>query len=249
MQGLRGYGATFLIFSDYMKASIRLAALMHVPSVFVFTHDSIGLGEDGPTHQPIEQLAGLRAIPNLHVIRPADSNEMARAWQHALKQDRTPSAFALSRQNVPTLDPAKVPADCIERGAYVLEEASSGEPEVILIATGTEVHIAAEARQRLEDDGVPTRLVSMPCMDTFAEQDKTYIDEVLPPDVGARVSVEAAGPFGWHRWVGDRGATVAMNGFGASGPYQELYEYFGFTPETIAERAKAALGAERSGTR
>jgi len=239
LSGFRGYGATFLIFSDYMKASMRLAALMHLPSIFVFTHDSIGLGEDGPTHQPIEQLAALRATPNLDVIRPADFNETAQGWQLALNETRRPAAFALSRQNLPILDPDTMPSDAVARGAYVLQETEGdGEPEVILIGTGSEVHLCVEAAALLESDGLSVRVVSMPCMDRFAEADEAYRDEVLPPSVRARVAVEAGASFGWHRWVTDDGEIQAMESFGHSAPYQEVYEHFGFTAVNIAERAR-----------
>jgi transketolase len=245
LSGFRAYGATFLIFSDYMKASIRLAAIMHLPSTFVFTHDSIGLGEDGPTHQPIEQLAQLRATPNLDVVRPAGFNETALAWRHALSQTDRPTALALSRQGLPVWDPSGVPDDAIERGAYVLRDLS-GDPELILMGTGSEVHQAHEAAKLLEADGIRVRLVSMPCLDRFAEQDQTYRDSVLPPAVRARVAVEAASPLGWHRWVGDGGDVVAMEGFGASAPAKALYEHFGFSGQAIADRARAVLERTRA---
>ena len=241
LMGLRAYGAGFLIFSDYMKGSIRLAAIMGIPSTFVFTHDSIGVGEDGPTHQPIEQLVTLRATPNLDVVRPAGFNETALAWRHALRQTDRPTALALSRQGLPVWDPASVPDDAIERGAYVLRDTAGGDPELILMASGSEVHIANDAAKLLEADGVHVRLVSMPCLDRFAEQDQAYRDAVLPPAIRARVSVEAASPIGWHRWVGDLGDVVAMEGFGASAPAKVLYEHFGFTGEVVAERARAVL--------
>jgi transketolase len=242
LHGLRAFGATFLIFSDYMKASIRLAALMKLPSIFVFTHDSIGLGEDGPTHQPVEQLAALRATPNLNVIRPAGFNETALAWKLALEDSDTPTALALSRQGLPVWDPAAVPDDAVERGAYVLRDApGAGDPDVILIGTGSEVHVAHEAVIALEAEGIRARLVSMPCMDRFAEQDQGYRDSVLLPGVRARVAVEAASPMGWHRWVGDLGDVVAMEGFGASAPQPVLYAQFGFTGTAVAERAKAVI--------
>ena len=240
--GLRAYGATFLIFSDYMKAAMRIAAQSHLPSIFVFTHDSIGLGEDGPTHQPVEQLAHLRATPNLNVVRPAGFNETALAWRFALAQQKTPTAFALSRQGLPVEDPDAVPGDAIERGAYVLRDAENGEPDLILIATGSEVQVCQDALESLERDGIAVRLVSMPCMDRFAEQDRDYRDAVLPPSVRARVSVEAASPLGWHRWVGEDGDVVAMETYGASAPQKVLYEHFGFTGEQVAERARAVLG-------
>jgi transketolase len=222
-----------------MKGSIRLAALMHIPSVFVFTHDSIGLGEDGPTHQPIEQLATLRATPNLNVVRPAGFNETARAWHFALASSDAPTVLALSRQGLPVWDPSGVPADAIERGAYVLHDAE--DPDLILMGSGSEVHVADDARKLLEADGLRVRLVSMPCLDRFAEQDQDYRDSVLPPSVRARVAVEAASPLGWHRWVGDLGDVVAMEGFGASAPAKLLYEHFGFTGEAVAERARAVV--------
>jgi transketolase len=243
LSGLRAFGSGFLIFSDYMKGAIRLAALMRIPSIFVFTHDSIGLGEDGPTHQPIEQLATLRATPNLDVVRPAGFNETALAWRFALRQMETPTVLALSRQGLPVWDPAGVPDDAIERGAYVLYESEGGDPQVILMASGSEVHVCNEAVLLLEQDGVRVRLVSMPCVDRFAAQDRAYRDEVLPPAVRARVAVEAASPLGWHRWVGDDGAVVAMEGFGASAPAKQLYEHFGFTGENVAAQARAVLGA------
>ncbi len=249
LHNLRAYGATFLTFSDYMKGSIRLAALMRIPSIFVFTHDSIGLGEDGPTHQPIEHLAHLRATPNLSVIRPADANETALAWRHAIAAEDHPSALVLSRQNLPTLDPAVVPEDAIERGAYVLRDtdatASEGAP-VILIATGSEVQIALRAAELLSDEGIAARVVSMPCEDHFAEQPSEYRDRVLPPSVRARVSIEAASTFGWHRWVGDLGETVGMTGFGASGKAEQLYEHFGLTPENVADAARKSLARAQS---
>jgi transketolase len=245
LHGFRAFGSGFLIFSDYMKGAIRLAALMRIPSLFVFTHDSIGVGEDGPTHQPIEQLATLRATPNLDVVRPAGFNETALAWRFALRQTETPTALALSRQGLPVWDPAGVPADAIERGAYVLYETQShppGEPELILMASGSEVHVAHDAARAMEADGVRVRLVSMPCLDRFAAQDADYRDTVLPPHVRARVAVEAASPLGWHRWVGDAGDVVAMEGFGASAPASQLYEHFGFTGAAVAERARRVLG-------
>jgi transketolase len=241
LTGFRAYGSGFLIFSDYMKAAIRLAAIMHIPSTFVFTHDSIGVGEDGPTHQPIEQLVMLRATPNLDVVRPAGFNETALAWRHALRQTDRPTALALSRQGLPVWDPAAVPDDAIERGAYVLRETEGGDPQVILMGSGSEVHLANDAAKLLEADGIRVRLVSMPCLDRFAEQDRAYRDQILPPAVRARVAVEAASPMGWHRWVGDLGDVVAMEGFGASAPAKVVYEHFGFTGEQIAERARKVI--------
>jgi transketolase len=241
LTGFRAFGAGFLIFSDYMKGAIRLAAIMHLPSTFVFTHDSIGVGEDGPTHQPIEQLVTLRATPNLDVVRPAGFNETALAWRHALRQTDRPTVLALSRQGLPVWDPAAVPDDAIERGAYVLYETEGGDPEIIFMGSGSEVHVAHDAAKLLEADGIRVRLVSMPCLDRFAEQDRAYRDEILPPSVRARVAVEAASPIGWHRWAGDEGDVVAMEGFGASAPAKVLYEHFGFTGEKIAERARTVI--------
>jgi transketolase len=239
LHGFRAYGATFLIFSDYMKASIRLAALMGIPSTFVFTHDSIGLGEDGPTHQPIEQLASLRATPNVDVVRPAGANETALAWRHALKQTDRPTVMALSRQGLPVWNPAGVPTDAVARGAYVLRESyRDAEPDLILIATGSEVHICNLAADLLEAEGTATRVVSAPCLDRFAEQDEAYRDEVLPPACRARVSVEAAATFGWDRWIGEAGLAVGLDRFGASAPQKDLYEHFGFTPEAIADHGR-----------
>jgi transketolase len=241
LHGFRGFGSTFLIFSDYMRGALRLSALQKLPAIWVFTHDSIGLGEDGPTHQPIEQLAGLRAMPRLRMLRPADANETALAWRYALRQTEAPSAFALTRQNLPILDPASIPDDAIERGAYVLRDANGGEPELILIATGSEVSLALEAAEQLEGEGVKVRVVSMPCMDTFTETDEAYRDEVLPPSCRARVAVEAASPMGWYRWVGSDGAFIGMETFGESGPYKDVYEHFGITVERIAETARSVL--------
>jgi transketolase len=240
---LRAYGATFLVFSDYMKGALRLAALMRIPSIFVFTHDSIGLGEDGPTHQPIEQLAMLRATPNLNVVRPAGGNETALAWRFAIEQTETPTAIALSRQGLPTWDPAGVPDDAIHRGAYTLRESAKGSaPDLILLATGSEVHVCNRAVDLLEAEGIATRLVSAPCLDRFALQDVGYRDAILPPACRARVAVEAAATMGWDRWVGDEGEVVGMEGFGASAPQPQLYEHFGFTPENVAARARSVVG-------
>jgi transketolase len=237
---LRGFGSTFFNFSDYMRGSMRLAALMRLPSIFVFTHDSIGLGEDGPTHQPIEQLAGLRAVPVLRVIRPAGANETALAWRHAVASTDHPSVLVFSRQGIPTWNPAAVPDDAIELGAYVLRDSfrEPDPPDLILISTGTEVYICTRAADLLEADGIATRVVSMPCMENFASQDSSYRQTVLPPTVRARVSVEAASTMGWHRWVGDAGETVGMETFGASAPAAALYRHFGFTPEHVATTAR-----------
>jgi transketolase len=242
LHGLRAFGSTFFNFLDYMKPAVRLAALMHLPSIFVFTHDSIGLGEDGPTHQPIEQLATLRATPNCYVVRPAGANETGLAWRFAIEQTETPVSLVFSRQGLPIWNPSAVPDDAIHRGAYVLRESyKDPEPDLILMGSGSEVHVCTAAADLLEADGVATRVVSMPCMDTFVEQDDDYRDQVLPPACRARVAVEAASPLGWDRWIGDDGDMIGMTTFGASGPYADLYEHFGFTPERVHERGKAVV--------
>ncbi|HYZ29251.1 MAG TPA: transketolase [Thermoleophilaceae bacterium] len=237
LHGLRAFGSTFLIFSDYMKGAIRLSALMRIPSIWVFTHDSIGLGEDGPTHQPIEQLAHLRATPNLRVVRPAGANEAARAWQYAINRREGPTAMALSRQGLPVWDPKGVPADAIERGGYVLR-GKGGRPDVILIGTGSEVHVCNAAVDLLDQQGVTARLVSMPCVENFLAQGEDYRNQVLPPDVKARVTVEAATTLGWERIAGDNGAIIGMTTFGESAPQKDVYAHFGFTAEHVAEVAK-----------
>jgi transketolase len=242
LHGLRAFGSTFLIFSDYMKGAMRLSALMGIPSVWVFTHDSIGLGEDGPTHQPIEQLVHLRAVPNMKVIRPADANETALAWQYAINRQDGPTTMALSRQGLTIQDRRHIPDDAMERGGYVLRN-KSGKPAVVLVATGSEVMIANEAIDKLEELEVKARLVSMPCVENFLDQDDAYRDDVCPPGV-PRVAIEAAATLGWERVVGSTGAIVGMTTFGASGPQKDLYEHFGFTAEKIAEVAKEV--AERN---
>ena len=247
LHGLRAFGSTFFNFLDYMKPAVRLAALMRLPSIFVYTHDSIGLGEDGPTHQPIEQLAILRATPNTYAVRPAGANETALAWRFAIEQTETPVALILSRQGLPVWNPAAVPADAIHRGAYVLRESYKDEPDLILIGTGSEVHICTAAADLLEADGIATRVVSAPCLDRFAEQDEDYRDRILPPSVRARVSVEAAAELGWSTWTTEDGEAIGMTTFGASAPHTALYEHFGFTPERVAERGKAV--AERLAAR
>jgi len=242
LHGVRAFGATFFNFLDYMKPSLRLAALMGLPVIHVFTHDSIGLGEDGPTHQPIEQLATLRATPNVNVVRPADANETALAWRFALEQEDGPCALVLSRQNLRILDPDAIPSEAISRGAYVLRNAADGaQPEAILIGTGSEVEICLDAADLLEADGVSTRVVSMPCWDRFAEQSPAYRDQVLSPACRARVSVEAAATLGWERWVTEDGESVGMHGFGASAPAPQLYEKFGITAADVAETARRVI--------
>ncbi|MGK5741750.1 transketolase [Micromonospora sp. URMC 103] len=240
--GTRPYGGTFLVFSDYMRPSVRLAALMKLPVVYVWTHDSIGLGEDGPTHQPVEHLSALRAIPGLDVVRPADANETVWAWRTALEHTDRPTALALSRQALPTLDRGTLAgAEGVARGGYVLAEASNGKPQVILVGTGSEVQLCLTARERLEAEGTPTRVVSMPCQEWFAEQDEAYRESVLPRGVKARVSVEAGIAMSWRAIVGDCGESVSIEHYGASAPHSVLFEQFGFTPDRIVAAAHAAL--------
>ncbi|MEQ8788638.1 MAG: transketolase [Pirellulaceae bacterium] len=243
LAGLRPYGATFFVFTDYMRPSMRLASIMHQPVIYVLTHDSIGLGEDGPTHQPVEHLAACRAIPRLIVMRPGDANEVSEAYRVALRLNDRPVALVLTRQNVPTLDRSKYGAAAgVAQGGYVLADAEGGKPEAIVIATGSELTIALEACERLTADGVKVRLVSMPSCELFAEQTAAYRESVLPAAVTARVVVEAGIVQGWERYLGPEGRFVGMTGFGASGPYQKLYEHFGITPENVVENVKAALG-------
>lgn len=236
--GTRPYGGTFLVFSDYMRPAVRLAALMKLPVTYVWTHDSIGLGEDGPTHQPIEHLWALRAIPGLDVVRPADANETAAAWKAVLKHTDRPAALALTRQNLPVY-PAN--AEGVAKGGYILREASNGRPQVVLIGTGSEVEIAVAARELLEAQGITTRVVSMPCVEWFKSQDIAYRQTVLPSAVKARVAVEAGIAMGWHEFVGEAGEVVGLEHFGASAPYRTLYEQFGLTAERVAAAAKASL--------
>ena len=239
--GVRPYGATFLVFSDYMRPSIRLAALMGLPVVYVFTHDSVGVGEDGPTHQPVEQLAALRAIPGLTVIRPADGPETAQAWKAALLA-KGPTALVLTRQKLPVIDRAVfAAADGVLKGAYVLAEAGGGAPRLLLLATGSEVGLCLAARERLEAQGTPTRVVSMPSLEIFARQDEAYRTAVLPPAVRARVAVETAARFGWDRWIGSDGAMVGIEHYGASAPYERILQEFGFTVDHVVECAGAVL--------
>jgi transketolase len=239
--GLIPYSATFLVFSDYMRPAIRVAALSEFAPIFVFSHDSIGLGEDGPTHQPIEQIMSLRLIPRLEVFRPADANETAAAWRCAIENRDHPTVIALTRQNVPVLDPAWGIAEGVARGAYVLAEAPEGRVDVVLIGTGSEVHLALEAQKLLAAEGIGARVVSMPCWERFAKQPQEYRDSVLPPHVKARVAVEAGVTTGWQKWVGLEGEVVGVDRFGASAPYKVIYEQFGLTAQRIAERARALV--------
>ncbi len=249
--GTRAYGGTFLVFSDYMRPAVRLAALMEIPTTYVWTHDSIGLGEDGPTHQPVEHLAALRTIPGLAVVRPADANETAYAWRGILERTGGPAGLVLTRQNVPTYErgpgaasaEAMGSAEGVLRGAYVLAEASGGAPQVILVGTGSEVQIAVAARELLEAEGVPTRVVSMPCREWFVEQDAAYLEAVLPSSVRARVSVEAGVSAGWRDVVGDAGRSVSLERFGASADHKTLYAEFGFTAEAVAAAARDSIAA------
>ena len=239
--GVRPFCGTFLIFSDYMRPAIRLSALMKLPVIYVLTHDSIGQGEDGPTHQPIEHLMSLRAMPNLNVIRPADANEVAQAWRIAIKETSRPSALVLTRQGVPTLDRSVMgAAEGVEKGAYVLSD-SEGAPDLILMASGSEVSVILDAAERLRRDGHAVRVVSMPCMDIFEDQPQAYKDEVLPPLVKRRLAVEAGATLGWERYVGDQGKAFGLDRFGESAPGNVLFEHFGFTGENIAEVAREML--------
>jgi transketolase len=240
--GTRVFGATFLTFSDYMRGSVRLAALMGVPVTYVWTHDSIGLGEDGPTHQPVEHLAALRAIPGLDVVRPADATETTVAWRTIMEHTDRPAGLILSRQKLPVIDrTTHGSVEGVAQGGYILAEAGSGTPQVILIATGSEVSIALDARDRLEAEGTPTRVVSMPCREWFSAQEASYRQQVLPPDVRARVSVEAAVAFGWRDLIGDDGETISLEHFGASAPQAILYEQFGITADRVVAAAHASL--------
>ena len=242
----RPYGGTFFQFADYMRGSVRLASLCKTPAIYVWTHDSIGLGEDGPTHQPVEHLAAYRAIPNLSIVRPADANETAQAWKAVLKRDEGPAGLILTRQGVPTFDREEyASADNLDKGAYVMKDASNGEPEVILIATGSEVQHAAGAQKLLEAEGIPTRLVSMPCVEWFDEQSEEYRESVLPSTVKARVSVEAGIAMPWYRFLGDAGRAVSLEHYGESASGSLLFEKYGFTAENVAAKAKESLAAAR----
>ena len=240
--GFIPYVATFLTFSDYMRGSVRLAALTGLHVIYVWTHDSVGLGEDGPTHQPVEHYAALRAIPNLWFVRPGDANETAAAWAIATEHTDGPTALALTRQKLPTLPGTdRLAREGLRRGGYVLREASGGKPQMILIGTGSELQLAFYAAEAVEADGIPTRVVSLPCWERFEVQDQAYRDSILPPDVRKRVSVEVGVPLGWERWVGDEGAIVGLDHFGASAPAGTIFEHFGFTTDRVADVARRVV--------
>jgi transketolase len=241
---MRPYGSGFLIFSDYSRPPIRLSALMEIPVIYIFTHDSIGVGEDGPTHQPIEQLASLRAIPGLITLRPADANEVVAAWRMIMQWRHEPVVLVLSRQALPTLDrTVYAPASGVVRGAYVLADAPDGKPDVLLLASGSEVSPCVQAYEQLQAEGIAARVVSMPSWELFEQQPQEYRDSVIPPEVTARVSVEQASTFGWERYVGLSGQSIGMKTFGASAPLQELQQKFGFTVEHIVAAARAQVSA------
>jgi transketolase len=242
---VRAYGSGFLIFSDYARPAIRLSALMEIPTIHIFTHDSIGVGEDGPTHQPVEQLASLRAIPGLIVLRPADANEVVEAWRVIMELHHTPVALVLTRQALPTLDRSKyAPASGLQKGAYILADAEDGEPEVLLLGTGSEVHLCVDAYEQLKSEGIKARVVSMPSWELFEQQSENYRESVIPPELATRVSVEQASTLGWRKYVGLGGRTIGMRTFGSSAPLKDLQEKFGFTPQSVAKEAMELLGRE-----
>ena len=245
--GLLPYGSTFFVFSDYMKPAVRLSALMKLHVIYAFTHDSIALGEDGPTHQPVEHLSSLRAIPGLTVIRPADANETAEAWRIAIRKKEGPVALILTRQAIPVIDRDTFsPAGGLARGAYILADSAPLETEIILIATGSEVHLALDAYQKARTEGIGARVVSMPSWELFEQQPEDYRNEVLPPDVTARISIEAGSTHGWHRYIGMDGVAVGIDHFGASAPGKILLEKFGFTPENILSKVKTLLAGKKN---
>ncbi len=240
--GLRPFASTFFVFTDYARPSIRLASIMEIPIIYIMTHDSIGLGEDGPTHQPIEHLASLRAMPHMYIIRPADANETIYAWKAAIKRTNGPTMLVLSRQNLPIFDRSKVsPAEGVLKGAYILSKEKSDTPDIILISTGSEVYLILEAQEKLKEKNINARVVSMPSWEFFREQSKEYKEEVLPSDVKARLGVEAGSPMGWCEWVGDSGDVIGITKFGASAPYKEIYKHYGFTVDNIVERSEKLL--------
>jgi transketolase len=239
--GIIPYGATFLIFSEYMRPPIRLAAIMKIRPIFVYTHDSIGLGEDGTTHQPIEQLISLRSIPNMLLIRPADANETAQAWRVALEYQNGPVVIVLTRQGLPVIDQSKFGAATqLEKGAYILSD-SAETPQVILIATGSEVSLIVEAQGKLKEQGIAARVVSMPSWELFEKQDRSYKEKVFPPSIRKRLAVEAGSPLGWHKYVTDEGSILGLTTFGESAPASDLMKFFGYTADNVATKAKALL--------
>ena len=247
--GILPFSATFLVFSDYMKPSVRLGALSKLKVFYVFTHDSVGVGEDGPTHEPVEQIAGLRAIPGLNVIRPADANETTEAWSVAIQHDG-PTLFALTRQNVPHLDRSNAKDGGVAQGAYILSEAEGGQPEAILIGTGSEVALCVKAQEKLKGYGIKARVVSMPSWNLFDAQDEGYRESVLPKNVKKRVTVEAGCTMGWQRWAGDEGTAIGIDHYGASAPGEEIMKHFGFTAEHVTSVALRLFGrSERGGER
>jgi len=241
--GIRPYAATFFIFTDYARPAIRLSAIMDLPVIYVMTHDSIGVGEDGPTHQPIEHLASLRAMPNLHVIRPADANEVSYAWRAAMERTEGPSMLVLTRQGLPIFDRTRVAgAEELFKGGYVLSREKGSRPDIILMASGSEVQLILEAQEKLAQENIDARVVSMPCWELFSEQTQDYRDQVLPPEVKTRLAVEAGSPLGWHQWLGDQGDVIGITIFGASAPAKENFKQYGFTVENVVERAKKLVG-------
>jgi transketolase len=243
---LRAFGGTFFNFTDYMRPSMRLAAVMEIPTIYVLTHDSIGLGEDGPTHQPVEQLASLRAMPGMVTMRPGDANEVLEAWKVILQLKHEPVSLVLSRQALPTLDRSKyAAASGVAKGAYILADAQGGNPEIILIGTGSELSLCVEAYEKLTGEGMRARVVSMPSWEIFEQQDEAYRQNVFPPDVRSRVSVEAGSIFGWERYVGLDGAIIGMTTFGASAPAKDLFKKYGFTTDHIIQAAREVLARNK----
>ena len=240
---LRAYGASFFVFSDYARPAMRLSALMEVPAIYIFTHDAMGDGEDGPTHQPVEHLASLRAIPGLVTLRPGDANEVVEAYRYIMRLRREPAVLALTRQALPTIDRTKyAPASGLAHGAYVLADAPGGNPELILIASGSELILAVNAHEQLMAEGIRSRVVSMPSWDIFENQTRRYRNSVLPPDVTARIAIEQASTFGWERYIGAAGRVIGMETFGASAPLKELQRKFGFEPDRVVLVAKELVG-------
>ncbi len=243
---VRPYGSTFLIFSDYVRPAIRLSAIMEIPVIYIFTHDSIGVGEDGPTHQPVEQLPFLRAVPGLVTLRPADANEVVEAWKVIMQLHHEPAALVLSRQALPTLDRSRyAPATGVAKGAYIMADAVEGKPQVILMSSGSEVSLCLDAYEKLRTEGIHARVVSMPSWEIFERQSDEYKEEILPSGVKARVAVEQASTFGWSQYVGPTGRVIGMRTFGASAPLKELQKKFGFTPETVVTAAREAIARSR----